>query len=194
LTPERLDLSHGTLSRRVFLVRTLAVAGGVAAVSALTEEPASCSPRSTSAQQAASSEAVIASVNENDLREVTSNILCEGKCGKTVYTGELADGCEVAMQMKAQAASYLSQGMTPPQVLEQFVADFGEDVLAAPTKEGLNLVVWLMPIVGLGAGIAVATKAMATWRQNAATAVASPPPETDDATLQRIEEEIHRDF
>jgi cytochrome c-type biogenesis protein CcmH/NrfF len=196
MTPEhdRAAACHDVLSRRLFLMRALAVAGGVAGASALAQEPASCAPRSTSATPATDGEAAIADVDENDLREVTSNILCEGKCGKTVYTGEFADGCEIATRMKAQAAEYLAQGMTPPRVLEQFAADFGEGVFAAPPKEGSDLVVWLAPIVGLGVGAVVVAKAAATWRRNTTAVASALSPEADDTTLRRIDEEIRRDF
>jgi cytochrome c-type biogenesis protein CcmH len=135
---------------------------------------------------------VLASVNQGDLKEVTDSIMCEGGCGKTVYVGELTDACPIAAKMKLQAATYLAQGMTPPQVLDQFAADFGEGVLAAPTKSGFNLLAWLVPLVGLGVGGATVAAALANGRR-VQTSIGQVAPETDPTMLSRIEDEVGKE-
>ena len=130
-------------------------------------------------------------MSESQLREVTDAILCEGKCGKTVYTGELTDACPIATQMKLEAADYLAQGMTPNQALDRFVADFGEDVLAAPPKSGINMIPWLLPVGGLALGIAAVAKAMANWRGQERPASTVQLPETGAEMRSRIDDEVN---
>ncbi len=49
----------------------------------------------------------------------------------------------------------IDQGETKDQIIEYFVAQYGEGILAAPTKKGFNLTAWMAPFVvmALAAGI-----------------------------------------
>lgn len=194
---DRIEPSGSTdpaLTRRRFLIRALAVAGGAAAVPLIAQSTDGCHAGATPRDPAAQNpETILTQVSENDLRAVTENILCEGRCGKTVYTGEMADGCSIATEMKLEAARYLASGMTPPQVLDQFAADFGEDVLAAPPKEGLNLVPWLLPAAGVIVGAATVGRAMAHWGPRDAASQPAPPP-VDPDLAARVEDEVLRDL
>jgi cytochrome c-type biogenesis protein CcmH len=182
---------RSSLSRRAFLIRGIAVAGGAVALPAVSQEPASCSTRTTASGAAPGSTGVSgvpANVNEHDLNEVTDSILCEGKCGLTVYEGE-PTGCSIAAKMKGQAASFLAQGMSPQQALDRFAADFGEGVLASPSRSGFNLLAWLVPLAGLGLGGAIVVAALTNWKRTQPVTVQIPE-ETDPTMLSRIEAEV----
>ncbi len=49
----------------------------------------------------------------------------------------------------------LAQGQSEEQIIQSFVAQYGEQVLAAPTKRGFNIVAWVLPFVAIlgGGGI-----------------------------------------
>lgn len=138
-------------------------------------------------------------VSEESLREVTDNLLCQCGCGLTVASCELAMTCGVSREMKYQAAIYIAprsaggQGMTPPQTLDQFARDFGERVLAAPTKSGFNLTAWVLPFVGMAVGMVLVGWALINWKSQQA-APGSPVPETDTDMLSRVEDEVRKDF
>ena len=61
----------------------------------------------------------------------------------------------LAGEMRADIASKLAAGQSPEQIRAFFVDRYGEWVLLAPTKQGLNLLPWAVPIVGVIAGAAV---------------------------------------
>jgi cytochrome c-type biogenesis protein CcmH len=61
----------------------------------------------------------------------------------------------LAGEMRAEIATKLAAGQTPEQIRGFFVERYGEWVLLAPTKEGLNLLPWAVPVVGVLAGAAV---------------------------------------
>ena len=61
----------------------------------------------------------------------------------------------LAGEMRAEIASKLSAGETPEEIRAFFVDRYGEWVLLAPTKRGLNLVPWAIPLIGVIAGAAV---------------------------------------
>ena len=63
----------------------------------------------------------------------------------------------LAQQMRATIAQELEAGRTPEQIKSEFSASYGEWILLAPPKRGIDLIAWLAPlflVVGaLGAGV-----------------------------------------
>jgi cytochrome c-type biogenesis protein CcmH len=57
-----------------------------------------------------------------------------------------------AMAMKEEARDLLAAGYSREQVLEYFEKSYGEFILLEPKKRGLNLLVWLAPLVALVIG------------------------------------------
>jgi cytochrome c-type biogenesis protein CcmH len=60
-----------------------------------------------------------------------------------------------ALTMMSQVRDLLARGYTEQQVLDYFVRSYGEFVLLEPTATGFNLMVWLLPVAGVAAGIAL---------------------------------------
>jgi cytochrome c-type biogenesis protein CcmH len=73
---------------------------------------------------------------------VTGKIVCD--CGCSNLTVKNCT-CGKADMVRAQVAQRLAKGETPEQVLKSYVEEFGEQILAAPTPEGFNLVGWVLP-------------------------------------------------
>jgi cytochrome c-type biogenesis protein CcmH len=61
----------------------------------------------------------------------------------------------LAGEMRAEIETQLRSGRSPEQVRAFFVDRYGEWILLAPTRRGLNLLPWAMPIVGLFVGAAL---------------------------------------
>jgi cytochrome c-type biogenesis protein CcmH len=57
--------------------------------------------------------------------------------------------------MRAEIEQRLAAGASDDEVRAFFVARYGEWVLLEPTREGLNLLPWLFPVVAVAAGLAV---------------------------------------
>jgi cytochrome c-type biogenesis protein CcmH len=68
----------------------------------------------------------------------------------------------IAMRMKDFIARRIAAGDSKSEIKDQLVAQFGRGVLAAPEKEGFDLLAWIVPLAGLGAG-AIAL-ALLLWR------------------------------
>jgi len=73
---------------------------------------------------------------------VTGRIICD--CGCSNLTVKNCT-CGRADQIRAEVAARLAQGRTPEQVLQSYVDEYGEQILASPEPEGFNLVGWLLP-------------------------------------------------
>jgi cytochrome c-type biogenesis protein CcmH len=61
----------------------------------------------------------------------------------------------LAGEMRAEIETQLRSGRSPEQVRAFFVDRYGEWILLAPTRRGLNLLPWAIPIVGLLAATAI---------------------------------------
>jgi cytochrome c-type biogenesis protein CcmH len=61
----------------------------------------------------------------------------------------------LAGEMRAEIEQRLAAGASDDEVRAFFVARYGEWVLLEPTREGLNLLPWLFPLVAVVAGLAV---------------------------------------
>jgi cytochrome c-type biogenesis protein CcmH len=68
----------------------------------------------------------------------------------------------IALRMKHFIARRIAAGDSKSEIKNQLVAQFGRGVLAAPEKEGFDLLAWIVPLAGLAAG-AVAL-ALLLWR------------------------------
>jgi cytochrome c-type biogenesis protein CcmH len=76
----------------------------------------------------------------------------------------------LAGEMRAEIETQLRSGRSPEQVRAFFVDRYGEWILLAPTRRGLNLLPWAIPIVGLlvGAGVWFGLVRRRTRRDDAA--------------------------
>lgn len=88
---------------------------------------------------------------------IEQKLRCTCGCNLSVYTCRTTDfTCPVSPKMHAQVVALVKQGKTAQQVLDAFVAQYGQMVLMAPPREGFNLLGYLLPgtlIVLVGAGL-----------------------------------------
>ena len=67
------------------------------------------------------------------------------------WSGTVADHGH--SEMESSIREMVSQGLTRQQVLDKFVAIYGEKILAIPKAEGFNLTAWIMPAVVFVLGV-----------------------------------------
>lgn len=59
---------------------------------------------------------------------------------------------DAAKQVKAQIAQLLSEGKTRDEILDMYVAIYGERILAQPRAQGFNVLAYVMPLLILVIG------------------------------------------
>ena len=85
-------------------------------------------------------------------REVSSGLRCP-VCQGTSIQDSPAD---LAVELKALVREQLAAGKTPEEVRAYFVTKYGEWVLLAPAAHGMNLLVYLLPLLlVVGGGVFV---------------------------------------
>ncbi|MBI2847968.1 MAG: cytochrome c-type biogenesis protein CcmH [Chloroflexi bacterium] len=96
---------------------------------------------------------------EKQAQEIYRSLMCPLCPGQTIAESQ----SELSAQMRAVVWEKLEQGETKEEILQFFVERYGEAVLAAPPKSGLNLVVWLAPIAALVVGGMILWRYVRKW-------------------------------
>jgi cytochrome c-type biogenesis protein CcmH/NrfF len=98
-----------------------------------------------------------ASEQQPTLAELEGEVYCP-----TCKTLLAVSNAPIAERMREFIRERIAAGDTKSEIKEALVANFGEGVLAAPPKEGFNLLAWVLPFLGLAvAGVAVG---VLVWR------------------------------
>jgi len=91
----------------------------------------------------------------------------------------------------------LAQGMTKQQIKDYFAKQYGDRVLDQPPQQGLNWIVYILPIVMLAAGAVLVFRVLRSGRNPLAPQAGQPltaPPAAgaDDPYTRRLEEELKK--
>ena len=89
------------------------------------------------------------SYSESQAQGIDRMIMCPVCPAETIDQAQV----EISFQMRAVVREMLADGKERDEILDFFVERYGKDILAAPPKTGVNLVAWLAPVVGFGAGL-----------------------------------------
>lgn len=125
--------------------------------------------------------------SDNDVNRVAKQLYCP-VCPNTPLDVCETKACE---DWRAQIRDQLSEGWTDQQIIDYFVAQYGERVLAEPQRKGFTSLVWFLPLIAVLVGLGVVYEILKNWRKQKPAAVASRPvPEIPEAVLRRIEREL----
>ena len=106
--------------------------------------------------------------------QIEGEIMCQCGCTYTLEACASAMGCSVGEEMRVAIAAMGAQGMTKAQILDYYVAQYGETILAAPTKRGFNLTAWIMPFAAIAAGgLAIYLLLLAWYRRGSLVTLAT---------------------
>lgn len=100
---------------------------------------------------------------------------------------------EAAVQMRAQIRDALQRGLSAEQIMNSYVAEYGERVLATPRAEGFNYMAWIMPGVALVFGVALVGRFLRRNVEATSAPSLSPTKTPDNPYAERVEREL-REF
>lgn len=132
----------------------------------------------------------VASVLALSVNDVARDLICTCGCGKVLDVCEM----ESARQMRAQIKEMIDQGQDRDQIINYFVGQYGEKVLATPPKKGFNLTAWITPfvVIAIGAGIVyLLTTKWVLWRKIPQKRIRKiHPPEIEDRYSEKLKKEL----
>jgi cytochrome c-type biogenesis protein CcmH len=107
-----------------------------------------------------------APVREETVHEIGAQLRCV-----VCQSLSVADSpSETANQMRGIIRERLAAGDSPERVKAYFVEKYGLWILLAPPPQGFNLLVWVVPFVALGAGLALVLLLVRRWSRRPAGA------------------------
>lgn len=121
--------------------------------------------------------------------EVARELSCRCGCSMTV-DGCNHTNCPFAVPARKAIDEKIAQGMSKEAVIQSFVAQYGEVVLAAPTKKGFNLTAWILPFVAILAGAGIVRAVIKRWAQPAREQERPSSAEDDVEYRARLEKEL----
>ena len=122
---------------------------------------------------------------EEQVRQIATELRCPVCQGLSVADSPSG----MADQMRDLIRERLEKGESPEAVKAYFVERYGEWILLAPKQEGFNLLVWVLPFLGLGGGAVGILLVLKRWRQRPSAVSAS----VDPAYLERVRREMAQD-
>lgn len=125
--------------------------------------------------------------SDNDVNRVARQLYCP------VCENVPLDVCptQACAEWRADIRERLALGWTDEQIKAYFAQQYGDRVLAQPPARGLNLLLYLLPLLALGAGAAIIYRFLR--RSPPPTANLTPTPPTDEYTA-RLEKEVKEKF
>ena len=122
------------------------------------------------------------------VRRVGGKLACLcGTCNNTVADCPMLE-CHFAKPARMRIAALEAAGKSDAEITDEFVKEYGKQILAVPPAEGFNLLAWVMPWVAIGAGLALIWLFIRRFRK--------PAPQTpaDSELLARYQDRIDKDL
>ncbi len=123
---------------------------------------------------------------DDEVNRIAKELYCP------VCPGTPLDVCstQACVQWRALIKEKLLKGESEQQIRDYFVAQYGERVLGAPPPQGFNMLAYILPVIGLIVGGAVAWFTVRQWRTTRAEKSAPETPPIAREYADRIEKEL----
>jgi len=130
----------------------------------------------------------------NDVNRVARQLYCP-VCPNTPLNVCETQACKDWRELIRQK---LSAGSSDQEIIDYFVAQYGQRVLAAPPPRGFNLLVWIIPLLALGAGVTALAIVLRSWsarsRRPAVPASRIPSTAGGDRPSAEVNDELPPDY
>lgn len=125
------------------------------------------------------------------VKSIGDGIICQCGCTQTVSECNHFE-CSTRAEMNANADKEIKAGKDETTILQDFVKQYGVQVLASPPASGFNLTVWILPGLGLVIGLGVVVLVVRRWRVPSPELVMAPEEAIDPKITAAVEEEMKR--
>lgn len=98
----------------------------------------------------------------DDQSEIEEAMVCQCGCG-IVLKHCPHQNCGFAIPARQYIAGLLKEGKNKEEVIDTFVKKYGQKVLAAPKKEGFNILGYILPFIAFIAGAFFISRVVRSW-------------------------------
>jgi cytochrome c-type biogenesis protein CcmH len=167
------------LSRRAFLHGAGAGAVAIAAAPALRSQQATGLPGATMTGEGylpvrrEPKPGAAASMTPDERDALERRLACPCPCTLDVFTCRTSMPCEFSPAMHRDVMALVEGGYAAEEIVDAFVAVYGEAILLLPRKQGFNWAGYLMPFAAIGGGAVLILSMLRRWRRQAVTAGAA---------------------
>jgi cytochrome c-type biogenesis protein CcmH len=133
-----------------------------------------------------------AKANAATVSDISKQLICQCGCTMVLLNCSHAE-CGSREAMTVFINDQLAKGQSDEQIIQLFVAQYGEQVLSSPPKRGFNLMAWFTPFIALLVGAAVIYIALKKWvRREAPSQTYAPAKldEKDEEYRHQVEKEL----
>ena len=124
--------------------------------------------------------------------ELNHKLMCT--CGCAEILGECNHvGCPNSTEELALLRTGVDNNAPEKQIMDSFVSQYGATVLAAPTKQGFDLVAWIAPFAVLAAALLGTVLLIRHWVSTSPKLEPAPSTPEMDALRERIRRETGAD-
>lgn len=128
------------------------------------------------------------------LKSVGDQVYCV--CGGCVamlnHCPHLPSECSTRAQMEGLIQKGIAQGKNETAIIQDLVLRYGVQVQATPPARGFNLTVWILPGIGLAAGLLIVLVITRRWRRRSSRPQKPPAARVDPKLVAAVEQEIKK--
>jgi len=183
------------VSRRGFLGLTAAAVGAVIQDTTSAGRGRVYDP----ARAGRSREPTTAGDNDAAIQAIEKRLKCSCGCGLDIYTCRTTDfSCTYSPALHKEVLRLAGQGRTDQQIIDEFVAQYGEAVLMSPPRRGFNLAGYFVPSLAIVVAAVFLVRVLRRWTREARVATATvdtpsaPAANASVAELERLRRELDR--
>jgi cytochrome c-type biogenesis protein CcmH/NrfF len=124
-------------------------------------------------------------------KQLGKKMICMCNCGQ-ILTECNHVGCKTSLSMLKEMDTRVQSGDSDDLILQGYVQEYGEKVLAEPSTHGFNSLAWAIPGIAFALGLALVVLVIRHWRQAPKMVAASGPPVSAEM-MERARREIDRE-
>ena len=144
-------------------------------------------------------EATTAADNDAAIQAIEKRLKCSCGCGLDIYTCRTTDfTCTYSPALHKEVVRLVERGKSDQQIIDEFVAQYGEAVLMSPPRRGFNLAGYFVPSLAIIVAAIFLVRVMRRWTRDGQGVVTpvprpqAPGPNASPAELQRLRDELDR--
>lgn len=101
------------------------------------------------------------------ISDLEKGIACPCPCTLDVYTCRTTDfTCGNSPAVHRDVQELVKGGYDANEIMQAMIGVYGNNILMAPPKKGVNLIAWFLPFAALGTGAIILNAMLHKWRKN----------------------------